>query len=790
MTNSNAAAAANPTMTDTGKQDGNIPPTKGEQPLTRSTTIRHPGGPVNLAPSDTRVITQWSHICAAGEACKELGTLLDKFHRCIGCGFSLHPACGATVVDSKDHMVPTITANHLCYPCTSHYRVRTQVRQGKLNMCHAKVRKIYDTIGQWIPLQFLADDDKADFSTIGDEGTTAEEGEWTPVAARNKKKRATSPSVVEQSPASKQRNSQAESMDVSTHKSGEAQEQDTFPDTNVVHMEEEESVDTAKQGRDKEKTADKQSQPKTAPPNSADKVYCDLHITIKGVSAGASITEGTQAISNACKKFMKEMQSVDPTFKLHSWDPDAKEQLTLHSINAFPDNLAELKTFFKGARPIPDGGKSYLKVLISVSKRQVSSLLDEVQWYFRGRKEHFNRASIQAPYVVMLGWLLYSTRQMDADTLAKAISTRARATVSLRWMRINDGSKFDKTRNTKDDPRALHVECAQQNEEQVADTLRTIYGSLSTKFPLKVRLRFVPAFTNLVNINSMSKFHDLRNRQAGWCLQVMTKRSEDFINIDKVAHNRKTLRTMIMKLPSHTGNTKTPLFSSIDAPFRGSGFNIQFHPKKAQEATMTIKGLYTRLCAEYEEETIKGFFTPQAIRRARDMTYDIETGRISSTNDTEVADILGADDDMDCFTTISAITASTALSSGINDATSTSAKSTLIYQDERSFGTSDSVSTFGSKKPRRTKATSATDDNASQASSITDNTGRSSLTAGTRQELAIMKANMQNMQNLLIQISNNQNNANAPNPSVTSGRANHSSGGNTAGDLNRSLAQG
>lgn len=135
------------------------------------------------------------------------------------------------------------------------------------------------------------------------------------------------------------------------------------------------SQDTTKIGKktqDTEKNVNIPPEPvPAAPPLIGKKTYCNLHITIKAIKKGASITDGTKAISIACKAFMKEMQAItNSSFKLHSWDPNTAEQTTLHRLSKFSDNLPvmELKQFFKGAHPISNRGKAYLKIYWSPSQ--------------------------------------------------------------------------------------------------------------------------------------------------------------------------------------------------------------------------------------------------------------------------------------------------------------------------------------------------------------------------------------------------------------------------------------
>ena len=81
--------------------------------------------------------------------------------------------------------------------------------------------------------------------------------------------------------------------------------------------------------------------------------------------------------------------------------------------------------------------------------------------------------------------------------------------------------------------------------------------------------------------------------KARWSIQCQARTTYNLNVINKTAKNDKTLCDMIIALPSKTGNTTTPLFMSIDLPWKGSGYTIQFHPDKAMEASMVIKGLYT-----------------------------------------------------------------------------------------------------------------------------------------------------------------------------------------------------
>jgi hypothetical protein len=198
-------------------------------------------------------------------------------------------------------------------------------------------------------------------------------------------------------------------------------------------------------------------------------------------------------------------------------------------------------------------------------------------------------AAIQAVDTAIAGLFVYSTYATDAEKLNDALQGFTKCQINCRWMRIADGTRYDPNRDTHKDPKALHVETAKENKEQVKTVIRNLYDAKAKTFPLHQRMRFVPTIQDLVDMSSLKKFHELRNRQDGWCRQHEARISTSFTLIDrKMKDSDFTLRDMIMALPATTGNTKTSLFQSINKATKGVGFTLSFHPDKAAEAVMGI----------------------------------------------------------------------------------------------------------------------------------------------------------------------------------------------------------
>jgi hypothetical protein len=141
-------------------------------------------------------------------------------------------------------------------------------------------------------------------------------------------------------------------------------------------------------------------------------------------------------------------------------------------------------------------------------------------------------------------------------------------------------------------------------------------------------MRFVPVIQAFIDVTTLVKCKELRNRQHGWITQHVAKTAYDLVNLDhKDKDLGETLCNIIMDIPSTTGNTDTSLFLSIDKSWKGGGCTFLFLPGKRDEANMTIKGMYARLAHTYGDKIHKCFtHASDRSRNAHDMgPYDEES---------------------------------------------------------------------------------------------------------------------------------------------------------------------
>ena len=99
----------------------------------------------------------------------------------------------------------------------------------------------------------------------------------------------------------------------------------------------------------------------------------------------------------------------------------------------FPkDKLMDIKAFFKGARPLPHGGKIFLWIKASF-KQPTNELIGNAEWFHTAKKKLFRVADTQASHVDIVGWLLYSTRSMHKENFCPLFK------IELKKKNLSDG---------------------------------------------------------------------------------------------------------------------------------------------------------------------------------------------------------------------------------------------------------------------------------------------------------------------------------------------------------------
>ena len=205
------------------------------------------------------------------------------------------------------------------------------------------------------------------------------------------------------------------------------------------------------------------------------------------------------------------------------------------------------------------------------------------------------------------GWFLYSTRDIDHDALAEAITFRSGVQVSLRWRKITFKN------NLKEPAFATHIECPEDHAAALNTWLQRTYSSKlnpdTAQLPLGMFMRRIPVSWQLISSRAIQKAIHLASRQGKFCKNVMTMTSWEIESLDKAESKRNmSLRDVLMGLKTQRN---TRMFHSINPSFNGSGYIATYLPQNQEEATSIIAALPIYCRHFYGEETNNGFLLTQ-----------------------------------------------------------------------------------------------------------------------------------------------------------------------------------
>ena len=332
------------------------------------------------------------------------------------------------------------------------------------------------------------------------------------------------------------------------------------------------------------------------------------------------------------QQLLLKLKTFDNKASFAPWKEQDKT-LPIFSHTDMPIRPSELETFFPRIRYMRTGVTWYsgARILHSIPITELRK--DMLPWLKDEGHGLFTR-TLQAENLVDVGWFVYSTWEMEADSLATAISDHIKIEVGLRWKMISLGTK--ERIPSEQQVRALHIEVSVENRQAAQKALLAVYGRKNTgSYPNGIRLRFALPIGAAYNLNTKAKLEKLRSRQQLWSQTYKKGQSWEITQLDFKLTNELTLRQALTKIISTT-DERFPLFHSVDrSQGKMSGISFQFLPELESEARLMISNLLPYLHHHYGEKTIQ-CFTPSAVERLNDCKWDPEAGTIVGEYDEEI----------------------------------------------------------------------------------------------------------------------------------------------------------
>jgi hypothetical protein len=359
----------------------------------------------------------------------------------------------------------------------------------------------------------------------------------------------------------------------------------------------------------------------------------DWKTTVMPVEKSSAVA----ALRDAMVAMFEQIKAIDKSVVIYPWSKANENLPSINTSSEIPEHLSDIKNYFSRVFAKTEGGVCYTSVYIGHNKKFKVIIDDIAHWLKENRFGWFPR-ELQAENTLKLGWLLFSTRTMDAALLKDAIYKKNGVHVGLRWRMISTGKSGKLPLDQQ--IRALHLEVDAEDRDG-ADLIRLMYAHNAHTFPLGIHLRRVPEIDN-ANVFSMATATQLRARQADFVANIRTATTWEIMALDHPDPNNgeRTVRDLIKGIRAK--DQTATLFHSIDPHWQNSSYIFTFCPQFEAEAKAMITGLLTYLTHQYPDHKakIKTAFTRTAQERAATSEWDDDLKCAVSESDVEFAALM------------------------------------------------------------------------------------------------------------------------------------------------------
>ena len=347
-------------------------------------------------------------------------------------------------------------------------------------------------------------------------------------------------------------------------------------------------------------------------------------------------------------KLFARLKTTDPTVVIYPWyNEHVPGTPSIVDPKSIPTSISTLKKYFPRLTPRAIGGEYFTTVRLGFSE-SLDGLLENNAWWFTEQKISLWPRPLQCEETTVLGWLLYSVREMDIKSLTTILSDSSGIDFGLRWRTITLGQKGQISEENK--IRAIHVEADTCDAATAKRWLERTYGTRALgPFPHGIKMRLVPELTPLTNTQTRVKIERLRARQARFCKKVVRTRTWDLTSLDYISPDVGfSLRQKMMEIKSKDKPALT-LFHTVDLQWRGDGHVVTYLPEFESEARMMLIGLLTYLNFHHPDkaEALETYFSESAVERAAETKWDPDRYCMISADDERVDDLVAADLDYD-----------------------------------------------------------------------------------------------------------------------------------------------
>jgi hypothetical protein len=264
-------------------------------------------------------------------------------------------------------------------------------------------------------------------------------------------------------------------------------------------------------------------------------------------------------------------------------------------------------------------------------------MLEDFNWWMRQHNFGLYPRSVQAENIAVVGWLLYSTRDINRASLQRALEARFKNKFEVgccyRMISLGKRGAVPKDQQIK----AIHIECDREVQFELKVLLSRIYAlEKNTDYPNSIRMRLVPEINSMISPDTRQNVTRLRARQDNFQQQIVSAITWDISALDfvdpKIGHS---LRTLVMMIESRSVKGQ-PLFHVVDETWNQNGFHFAFFPNVEAEARAMMMALIPFLVHFYDQTATK-WFSASVQRRSQGAEWDEDKGCVRTFDDDAVS---------------------------------------------------------------------------------------------------------------------------------------------------------
>jgi hypothetical protein len=233
------------------------------------------------------------------------------------------------------------------------------------------------------------------------------------------------------------------------------------------------------------------------------------------------------------------------------------------------DSFHALKKYIFRLSPRDEAGQSWCSIILA-QPIPFSMFMDKAKYSLENNDFSLWPKALDNENSTDVGWLLYSTRSQDEESLTALLSKITGENIGVKWkpIRSSTGNSKKKDKQELDTAiRALHVECAINRLQEVRDKLNVWYSSSSKKFPDGTKICLVHTITSVTSMNNKTKLASCIARQAalttGLASAITREISTNLLIDRKDPATNKSFRDILMEI-SPEQKPGTTLFHTID----------------------------------------------------------------------------------------------------------------------------------------------------------------------------------------------------------------------------------